>query len=425
MTSRRQALALSVCASVAMIACASASPPRQVQISVQVPPNTPTLYLAGNLESLGPWKADGMALQGTGTTRTVTLAVPQGHTLEYKFTLGAWDREALGPSGMVMPNLVLKASETTAEHVLADFKKDSIAYLRNPAGSGILGRLVVWEDVASPLLRQKRHVTVWLPPEYDTAPNQRFQVVYTHDGQNLFDPRIANTGIDWGVDESVVRLRATNNIAPSIAVGLWSTPDRRLEYAPDAVIARLDADTRQSVRREFGGDLLGDAYLRFIASEIKPRVDAQFRTRPEAQHTTLMGASMGGLISLYGITQMPGVFGRAAALSVHWPASISRERIFVNSATWQPIITQAWAEQLRALPSGMASKQKLWVDRGGVELDALYEPYQRELVPVLEQAGYKSQGSSPNFAHRIYPKAKHNEEAWRARLDEVLAFVMA
>jgi enterochelin esterase-like enzyme len=245
--------------------------------------------------------------------------------------------------------------------------------------------------------------------------------VYAHDGQNLFDPRIANTGIDWGVDESIVRLRAAQSIRPTIVVGLWSTADRRLEYSPDAVIERLDPATRQSVKDEFKGALLGNAYLRFIATEIKPKVDAQFRTRPEAQHTTLMGASMGGLISLYGITQMPQVFGRAAALSVHWPASISRERIFVNAATWQPVITQAWAEQLRALPPGVAAQQRLWVDRGGVELDSLYAPYQRELVPVLEQAGYRA----PAFAHRVYPKAGHNEAAWRARLDEVLAFILA
>jgi enterochelin esterase-like enzyme len=421
--SRRQTvLQLAALAGAAATGCATpSSAQRTVHIKVDVPPNTGTLYISGNLDSMGPWKPNGMALEGAGTTRTLSLAVPANHVLEYKFTLGSWEREALGPSGMVMPNFSLALHETQAQHVVTDFKKDTIEYLRNPQGSGIVGRMVVWESVASPLLRERRHVTVWLPPEYEANPNQRFGVVYAHDGQNLFDPRIANTGTDWGVDESITRLRAANRIEPTIVVGMWSTADRRLEYSPNDVIGRLDAATRADVVREFGGPLLGNAHLQFVANEIKPRVDAQFRTRPEPAHTTLMGSSMGGLISLYGLTQMPQVFGRAACLSVHWPTSISRQRIFVGQAEWQPIITQAWQEQLRALPPGTAQSQRLWVDRGDDALDSLYEPYQRQLVPVFEQAGYLA----PRFVSKAFSRSAHNEAAWRARLDEVLGHVLA
>lgn len=411
--------ALSACAGRGDVQLSGAT--RQVEFVLQVPPNTPTVYLAGNLPALGPWRADGMALLGSGTERRLRLDVPSGHKLQYKFTLASWDREALGPSGMVMPNFELASDQALATHRIEGFKRDVLAYLREIAGSGILGRLVVWESLASELLRHSRHVTIWLPPEYDANPTQRYQVVYAHDGQNLFDPRIANTGVDWGVDESVVRLRSAGKIEPTIVVGLWSTPDRRLEYSPNAVIARLSPDVRADVEREFNGVVMGDAYLSFIANDIKPRVDAMFRTRTEARHTALMGSSMGGLISLYGLTQMPQVFGRAACLSVHWPVSISRERIFVGANSWQPIVTQAWAAQLRSLPKDTASSQRLWVDRGGIELDALYDPYMRELVPLLTQAGYRE----PNFNHRVYPQATHNEAAWRARLDEVLAHTLA
>ena len=53
-----------------------------------------------------------------------------------------------------------------------------------------------------------------------------------HDGQNLFDPRIANTGVDWGVDEAVVRLAQQGVIPPIIVVGVWSTDARCEEYSP-------------------------------------------------------------------------------------------------------------------------------------------------------------------------------------------------
>jgi predicted alpha/beta superfamily hydrolase len=397
---------------------------RTVTITVQALANTATIYLAGNLPSLGPWRANGVALEGDGAARSITLQVPQGHTLEYKFTLGSWDREALGPSGMVMPNHVLTPSESKKHHVISDFKKDSIVYLRDPAGGGVLGRLVVWENFKATdsqgVTLAARHVTVWLPPEYDRRPNERFQVIYAHDGQNLFDPRIANTGTDWGVDESIVRLRGDNRIAPTIVVGLWSTTDRRLEYAPNAVMNELDAATRSDVEREFNGPILGDAYLRLIAEHVKPKVDAAFRTRPEADSTTLMGSSMGGLISLYGLLRMPQVFGRAACLSVHWPVSISSKRIADDRERWTAIITQAWTKFL-SQNYDSAKRQRLWVDRGGVELDSLYEPYQRALVPVLQRAGF----DDSRFTHRVYEKAAHNEAAWRARSEEVLGFVLA
>ena len=88
------------------------------------------------------------------------------------------------------------------------------------------GRLVYWTDVSSAFLGPKRHVEIWLPPGYDDNPTTRYPVLYMHDGQNLFDPRIANTGVDWGVDEAVVKLVTQGVIPPIIVVGVWSTSAR-------------------------------------------------------------------------------------------------------------------------------------------------------------------------------------------------------
>ena len=84
------------------------------------------------------------------------------------------------------------------------------------------GRLVYWTDLESKNLEQARHVEIWLPPGYDENPAARYPVLYMSDGQNLFDSRIANTGVDWGVDEAVVRLSRAGIIPPVIVVGAWS-----------------------------------------------------------------------------------------------------------------------------------------------------------------------------------------------------------
>ncbi|MBA3893290.1 MAG: hypothetical protein H0X69_06285 [Gemmatimonadales bacterium] len=82
--------------------------------------------------------------------------------------------------------------------------------VRVPEGAGVvyltgsLPRFGPWRADAlamagagpSRFLGPARRVEVWLPPGYGDAPATRYPVLYMHDGQNLFDPRIANTGVD-------------------------------------------------------------------------------------------------------------------------------------------------------------------------------------------------------------------------------------
>jgi esterase/lipase len=50
-----------------------------------------------------------------------------------------------------------------------------------------------------------------------------------------------------------------------------------------------------------------DAYLAMLVQELKPWVDAHYRTLPGQQHTAVMGSSMGGLVSLYALQCYPEV----------------------------------------------------------------------------------------------------------------------
>jgi len=143
-------LLLPLAALVAVTACAGgerASTPTcadscTVTVRALVPDGTDTVYLAGNLPVLGPWRPDGMAMSGDGRERTARVQVPPGTTFEYKFTLGTWDREALGAAGTVPPNhrLVVDA-DVAVSHQIADFKKDPRAYMADWEGSKVRGRL--------------------------------------------------------------------------------------------------------------------------------------------------------------------------------------------------------------------------------------------------------------------------------------------
>ncbi len=396
-----------------------------VTIEVEVPVGVGPIFLTGNLPTLGPWKADALKMSpvpGSQTRHSARLQVPMGTVLEYKFTLGTWAREGVGPSGTVLPNFTHKVTgEARLVQTLTDFKKDVSVYMQDVAGSGVLGTLIYWPDQTGAGLEAKRHVSIWLPPEYDPKGPVRHPVIYAHDGQNLFDPRIANTGTDWGLDEAVGRLKTEHGGISPIIVGIWSTDLRRLEYAPNAVLQQLGPDVRDAVFKEFGGNVgFADHYIRFLADDLKPRIDQQFRTNPDRSATFLMGSSMGGLISLYGVCERPDVFSAAACLSMHWPVAINPDRIFTHAETWRPEITAAFTRYLN-LRKPNPAKTRLWIDHGTEALDGLYGPYSEALLPVFLKAGFNDPKA---LTFRIYPGTSHNEAAWRARATDPLRFLL-
>ncbi len=369
-------------------------------IRARVPEGTGTLYLAGSLPQLGPWRPDGLPMSGAGKERTAEITAPPGTILEYKFTLGTWDREAVNGAGIVPPNYHLVLNRDTAiVHQVAGFKKDPLEYIADWRGSGVKGRLVYWTGVTSAFLEPKRHVEVWLPPGYDENPTTRYPVLYMHDGQNLFDPRIANTGVDWGVDEAVVRLVDRGVIPPIIVVGVWSTAERSREYSPwhDA-----------------------PAYARFLIDELMPRVNREFRTLTGPANTAAMGSSMGGLLSFYLVTHHPEVFGACGCMSTHFPLSEDvAARVLNLPAKGTPDTTPYVIRDIRAglkAPPGT----RYWFDYGSMSLDSAYGPTHAAVRTWL-LGQHLVEGK--DFVIRRYEDATHNEASWRARLEDPLTFL--
>jgi predicted alpha/beta superfamily hydrolase len=368
---------------------------------VVVPRGTGTVYLAASLPELGPWRPDGIMMTGAGRERTARLTAPAGTTVEYKFTLGSWQREALTPSGTIPPGYRLRLDrDTVLVHRIAGFKRDPRDYIADWRGSGVMGRLVYWTDVESAFLGPTRHVEIWLPPGYDETRTTRYPVLYMHDGQNLFDPRIANTGVDWGVDEAVVRLTRQRKIPPIIVVGVWSTDARGSEYSP--------------------WDDAPD-YARFLIEELMPRVNREFRTRTGPANTAVMGSSMGGLLSFYLVTHHPETFGACGCVSTHFPLSEAvAAQVFRNFTPKGVPDTMPYI--VRDIESGLRAPRgaRYWFDYGTLGLDSAYVPTHGIVRDWLLGQGLVE---GRDFVIRGYEGATHNEASWRARLDDPLTFL--
>jgi predicted alpha/beta superfamily hydrolase len=253
----------------------------------------------------------------------------------------------------------------------------------------MIGTLTRLDGIARP-------VDVWLPPGYADQLKRRYPVIYMHDGQNLFDPKLSPTGIAWEVDAALGKLGRA-----AIVVAIWSDSRRRPEYMPQCAVTT--PAQAQAFVAAHGDAPFSDRYLHFITAELKPVIDAAYRTRPERAQTLVMGASMGGLISLYAVCAYPEVFGGAACLSTHW--------VIGGNA-----LVDALADRLP--PPG---HHRLYFDYGTESLDAGYEPFQQRMDARLRAAGYRV---GADWLTRKFPGADHCERAWRDRVAIPLGFLL-
>jgi predicted alpha/beta superfamily hydrolase len=376
------------------VAVAQGGATRRISVRARVPERTGTVYLTGNLPELGPWDPSKRAMDGLGAERRLGVDVPIGTTFEFKLSLGSWAREGLDASGQPTANFSVIADadrEVTVE--IPAFKADPRMFLADPAGGGVLGTLRHWHDVPSRHLRAARNVSVWLPPSYAESGQRRYPVLYMHDGQNLFDPRIASTGTDWGVDEAVVRSAAAGRMPEVIVVGVWSSADRLREYSPWHA---------------------GPAYGRFLIEELMPEVNAELRTLKGPRHTTVMGSSLGALISFDLARRHPQVFGAAGCVSTAFTLAEAHVTDGPRTSA-QPLIVRDIARGLH-FPRG----PRLYFDHGTSSIYAGYEPVMAQVRQWLLRQGHR-EGRA--FVARRIEGAEHNEAAWRARLDDVLAFL--
>lgn len=276
------------------------------------------------------------------------------------------------------------------------------------------GRLLQYERIAAAGLPDQR-LTIWLPPGYD-AGARRYPVLYMHDGHNLFDRRWSNFDKIWAADKAMLQVSASGAVEPHIIIGIWAPgADRFRQYLPRDIHDAASPGLRARMDAAAGGPILSDAYLAWIAGPLKTWVDASFRTRPGRDDTAIMGSSMGGLMSCYAFLNRPDIFGRAACISSHWPAIDPRA---VEGGDPELIgLWDRWFAEKLGSPNG----RRLWLDHGTATLDAFYAPYQQPVDARIAASGWQK---GKDWESRVYEDAEHEENAWAARLPEIMGWLL-
>jgi predicted alpha/beta superfamily hydrolase len=137
-----------------------------------------------------------------------------------------------------------------------------------------------------------------------------------------------------------------------------------------------------------------------LVEELKPWVDARYRTRTGREDTGIAGSSFGGIVSLHVGLRHADVFGNIAALS---PSVWVDDRHIVRFVD--------------GLPG--RSETRIWIDIGTREggrsvTDA------RALRDALVSKGWRE---GVDLRYFEAEGAEHNETAWAKRLPAVLEFL--
>lgn len=261
-----------------------------------------------------------------------------------------------------------------------------------------------------------QRLTIWLPPGYDTT-TRRYPVLYMHDGHNLFDPANSNFDKVWAADEAMLSAMRSGTVAPHIIVGVWAPGgDRYRQYLPQSLYEMAQGAPRAAMEAMIEGPVISRAYLNWLAGPLKQWVDTNYRTISGRDATAIMGSSMGGLMSCYAFLERPDIYGRAGCISSHWPAASPTA---VGEASPELIaLWDRWFAARLSEPDG----RRVWMDHGTATLDVHYAPYQKVIDARFDMAGWRE---GRDFRSEIYESAAHEENAWAARMTEVLEWLLA
>lgn len=254
-------------------------------------------------------------------------------------------------------------------------------------------------------------VHVWLPPDYSSDMAHR-SVVFANDGQQVFFG--GGIGQNWWIQDAVQHFAATHaGVALPIVVGIdWR--ERSNEYLHEP-ITRLPFGPPE-VRT--GGGL--GPYSNYLADQVMPFIDANYRTIRDREQRVVLGSSHGGLAAFFTGVSRSDAFGQVIAMSPSFWAGtmkpLRKSKLYrltadnLHRVEMRPRIYIDWG--LRR-DGGYHNKYiEAWATSRCEDMhDILVRDHGyvdgRDLMAVADADG------------------QHNEDSWRRRLPRALGFALA
>jgi enterochelin esterase-like enzyme len=295
------------------------------------------------------------------------LELPLGARVEYKLEVkrgnnAQWMRDPLNP------RLAFDPFGSNSVCPMPGYFEPSWTRADPRARHGSMERFVItsktWGD--------ERPIHVYLPAEF--KPHKKYPLVIVHDGDDYRKFASMRRVLD--------NLIHGHEVAPLIVAFTSGSGRRNEEYG---------ANPKQAD---------------FLVHEVLPALQARYRLLDGPENLGLIGASFGGVSSLYTAWRYPGKFGRLLLSSGSFVfTDIGRHD---RGPLWDPVVR--FTNEFRSNPGKVNAK--IFLSCGTFE-SLIY--YNRSLVPLLRDAGLS--------VRYVEAQDGHNWINWRDRLREGLAWL--
>jgi enterochelin esterase-like enzyme len=294
------------------------------------------------------------------------LELPHSARVEYKFELvrggqRAWIRDPLNPR---------RAFDPFGSNSVCPMPGYREPPWIEPDPGARQGRLELI-PVRSAVYDQMREARVYMPAEY--KPHKRYPLIVCHDGSDY----LKYAGIKTVLDNLIHR----HEVAP-LLVAFTDGVSRNPEYGANPLQAR------------------------YLVEELLPAVVKRFGVHPDPEKRGLMGASFGGVSSLFTAWHHPGVFGKLLLQSGSF--------VFTDVGThdrgplFDPVVD--FVNTFRGDPGRVDAR--VFMSCGTFE-SLIY--YNRSLLPLMRRSGIE--------VRYVESQDGHNWIAWRDRLREGLSWL--
>ena len=259
------------------------------------------------------------------------------------------------------------------------------------------------EGVSSPVRRfniGERTIEYWAP---ETATDR---ILIAHDGQCIFDTRTAKNSTTWELVQNSIKVAAELDVTPPLIIGVWhqgqvgDSVARGLDLSPDSYFKPGIPLFPKNGPFDINATK-GDVYLNEIFTSYLPEVLSRTNAAYSPERTAMIGASRGGLSTLYALKDHSEKFHSALAHSTHW--AIGK----------YPLVDLTIA----GLPE--PGKHKIWMAHGTQGFDSEYGEFQDHAHQLLLDKGYSF---DRDLAFTLYEGAAHTESAWAAQVGDSLRF---
>ena len=241
---------------------------------------------------------------------------------------------------------------------------------------------------SSKILNNSREIFVWIPPDYNDN-RKKYPLLIVHDGGGVFYSRggfgarnksksqkvINKNG--WNLDETVTELISSKKMEPIIMVGVSNTKNRGFEYVP----------TRNGIN-----------YAKALTDELIPAIKKLYRIKTNDIGT--LGASAGGLISLYLGWEFNKTFKKAVCLS---PGIIYRDQDYYKEL----------------IKTKIPKKLRLAVVNGTDNFDSNLQLGVDKFTGYLEEINF----SSKNYLYWIEKNGTHSAKSWSKQSKIILEWM--